>query len=76
MDRRPMCDKSGIYQVSSEDCDLIHIGQTKRCWNIKFKEHLAHLKHNRFDKWSVAHMLDNKRKVRDMHLVKAIDNKI
>lgn len=49
MDRRPMCDKSGIYQVSSEDCDLIHIGQTKRCWNIKFKEHLAHLKHNRFD---------------------------
>ena len=52
--------KSGIYQISCDDCNEIYIGQTKRTIKTRFKEHISHIKYNRPTKSAVAsHTLKN-----------------
>ncbi|EFA11664.1 hypothetical protein TcasGA2_TC008528 [Tribolium castaneum] len=53
-DKIGFLEKLWIYEINCKDCELKYIGQTRRSVNIRFKEHLAHLKFNRFEKSSVA----------------------
>lgn len=53
-------EKSGIYEVSCTDCDKKYVGQTRRSLQVRFKEHMAHLKYGRTEKSSIAeHAFDH-----------------
>ena len=43
-DKTTLLDKSGIYKVDCLNCNNSYIGQTRRSLQVRFKEHLAHLK--------------------------------
>lgn len=53
-DKSMLLGKSGIYQITCEDCNETYIGQTKRNIGTRFKEHTSHIKYNRPEKSSVA----------------------
>lgn len=36
------------------DCSKKYFGQTRRAINTRFKQHVAHYKHNKFEKCTVA----------------------
>jgi hypothetical protein len=38
---------SGIYRLKCKDCPLEYIGQTGRSFNIRYKEHISAIKHNK-----------------------------
>lgn len=38
-DKREKEDESGIYKINCNDCDKMYIGQTKRQFSIRYKEH-------------------------------------
>ena len=42
--------QGAIYQIPCHDCDFSYIGETKRSFSIHKKEHLANIRHLRFDK--------------------------
>ncbi|KAJ8942180.1 hypothetical protein NQ318_002853, partial [Aromia moschata] len=53
-------EKSGIYEINCKDSDQKYIGQTKRSILTRFKEHMAHLKYGRTEKYCVSqHAFDN-----------------
>lgn len=59
-----MLEKSGVYEISCNDCDKKYVGQTKRSTIVRFKEHMAHLKYGRIEKSSVAeHAFENNHKI-------------
>ncbi|KAJ8955988.1 hypothetical protein NQ318_006259 [Aromia moschata] len=67
-------EKSGIYEISCKDCDQKYIGQTKRSILTRFKEHMAHLKYGRTEKYCVAqHAFDNNHRI-DINNLKLIRN--
>ena len=50
-----------IYKIPSDDCEFSYIGETKRTFSIRKKEHLADIRHLRFDKSALTkHVIDNK----------------
>jgi hypothetical protein len=40
-------DRSGVYKLKSESCPKVYIGQTGRSFNVRFKEHISDIVHNR-----------------------------
>ncbi|KAJ8952561.1 hypothetical protein NQ318_006926, partial [Aromia moschata] len=67
-------EKSGIYEISCKNCDQKYIGQTKRYILTRFKEHMAHLKYGRTEKFCVAqHAFDNNHRI-DINNLKFIRN--
>lgn len=59
-DKTDMVDKSGIYQISCNNCDEKYIGQSRRRIVERFKEHQSHTKHKHMEKSAVAlHMVEN-----------------
>lgn len=53
-DKVPNEEKSGIYQIDCDDCDLKYIGQTKRNLKTRLKEHKANFKNNHEEKSAIA----------------------
>ena len=76
-DKIELNEKSGIYKINCSNCDKSYIGQTRRSINIRFKEHMAHLKYNRVDKSSVAHhmtTLNHATDINNLKLIKTCNN--
>jgi len=51
--------KCGIYQLSSPDCNIKYIRQTRRPFHVRFKEHFHDFKYEN-GKSKFAHLLKNK----------------
>ena len=52
--------QGAVYQIPCHDCDFSYIGETKRSFPICKKEHLADIRHLRFDKSALTkHVFDN-----------------
>ena len=45
----PNMRQGAVYQIPCHDCDFSYIGETKRSFSIRKKEHLADIRHLRFD---------------------------
>ncbi|CAG9818791.1 unnamed protein product [Phaedon cochleariae] len=76
-DKVDTLEKSGIYEISCNDCDKTYIGQTRRPIKTRFKEHIAHLKYGRLDKSCVAeHMFNHNHNthITNLKLVKQVNN--
>lgn len=59
-DKDDKLQKSGIYSISCNDCELVYYGQTRRTIGTRFKEHISHVRYNREEKSSVAsHILNS-----------------
>ena len=55
-----LCDKEQYIKFPAHDCDFSYIGETKRSFSIRKKEHLADIRHLRFDKSALTkHVFDN-----------------
>lgn len=70
--------KSGIYQISCNDCNELYIGQTSRNINKRFDEHQKHIAKNRPTKSAVAaHALENNHTctAENLSLVKQVNTK-
>lgn len=78
-DKNNLTNKSGIYQISCNDCDKIYIGQSKRAILTRFKEHISHIKYNRPTKSAFAeHALENNHlniETDNLKLIKNINDK-
>ena len=49
-----------VYQIPCHGCGFPYIGETKRCFPIRKKEHLADIRHLRFDKSALTkHVFNN-----------------
>ena len=57
VDREPFS-HSGIYQINCESCNFIYIGQTRRNFNIRFKEHMSSFKNNKTNSNVAKHLND------------------
>jgi hypothetical protein len=76
-DKTDVLEKSGIYKIDCLNCNNSYIGQTRRSLQIRFKEHLAHLKYQRLDKSSVAmHMATNNHNtnIQQINLLKSVEH--
>lgn len=76
-DKVETLEKSGIYEIKCSHCNRKYVGQTKRSIQIRFKEHLAHFRCNRFEKSSVAeHILETGHsiKIDDLKLLQAVSS--
>jgi hypothetical protein len=52
--------KSGIYKLNCSHCNAVYIGQTKRNFDVRYKEHVRCYKYKRTDKSNYAkHLLEN-----------------
>ena len=52
--------QGAVYQIPCHDCNFSYIGETKRSFSIRKKEHLADIPHLRFDKSALPkHVFDN-----------------
>lgn len=69
--------KTGIYEVSCDDCEQKYIGQTSRNLKVRFGEHMSHVKYNRPQKSSVAeHILSNAHfnvSINNLKLIKSVN---
>lgn len=69
--------KSGIYQISCNDCDKVYIGQTRRQITTRFKEHINYIKYGNPEKSSVAeHIFQNNHNINsdNLKLLKTVNN--
>ena len=64
-DKIPNLQKSGIYKIPCQNCNLCYIGQTKRNLLVRYKEHLGNIKFKRIEKsplaehfWNESHDFD------------------
>lgn len=76
-DRTKTMEKSGIYEISCKDCEKTYVGQTCRQLQIRYKEHLAHWKHDRKAQSAVAmHMITENHSfsVENVKLLKEVQN--
>lgn len=53
-DETPTSERSGIYEISCENCNKKYIGQTKRSIKTRFKEHISCIKNKQINRSSVA----------------------
>ncbi|XP_053692022.1 uncharacterized protein LOC128740504 [Sabethes cyaneus] len=53
-DKIPLEEQSGIYQIPCQDCPAIYIGQTRRKFKIRLREHRKAVEHSRSCDSSVA----------------------
>jgi hypothetical protein len=53
-DKTEMLQKSRVYQVGSEGCDSVYIGQTQRSLKTRFGEHHSSIRLNHPDKSYIA----------------------
>ena len=52
--------QGAVYQIPYHDCDFSYIGKTKHSFSIRKKEHLADIRHLRFDTSALTkHVFDN-----------------
>ena len=53
--------QGALYQISCQDSDFSYIGETKRSFSVRQKEHLTDIRHLRFDKSALTkHVFDKK----------------
>jgi len=51
--------QGAIYSIPCHDCQKHYIGESKQCFETKHKEHIADVKHKRFDKSALTrHVFD------------------
>ena len=56
--------QGAVYQIPCHDCDFAYIGETKHSFSIHKKEHLADIRHLRFNKSAlIKHVFDNKHSI-------------
>ncbi|XP_058811070.1 uncharacterized protein LOC131675968 [Topomyia yanbarensis] len=53
-DKVPTDQKSGIYQIPCKDCPAVYIGQTRRKFKVRIREHKLAVDHERGNDSSVA----------------------
>ncbi|XP_053692160.1 uncharacterized protein LOC128740623 [Sabethes cyaneus] len=53
-DKIPTNEMSGIYQIPCKDCPAVYIGQTRRKFKVRLKEHKKAVENNRTNDSSVA----------------------
>ncbi|KAG8334141.1 hypothetical protein J6590_108662 [Homalodisca vitripennis] len=69
-------EKSGIYQINCDNCDLKYIGQTKRKLKQRAKEHRACLKYQQEERSAMAkHALQTGHSFSNAKLLKEVQNK-
>jgi hypothetical protein len=51
-------EKCGIYKLKCDTCGGVYIGQTGRSFNIRHKEHVSDIKHNRDKSGFLRHILN------------------
>jgi hypothetical protein len=51
-------DHCGVYKLKCESCPKVYIGQTGRSFNVRFKEHVSDIVHNR-DKTGYSQHISN-----------------
>jgi hypothetical protein len=67
--------KSGVYEISCENCEDVYIGQTIRRFETRDKEHSEAIKNNMLSKSSVAdHCYNNRHKRGDGKLIKSVND--
>ena len=69
--------KSGIYEICCNECNVKYIGQTRRPILTRYKEHIAHFRFNRPEKSSVArHILEkgHPMPLDSLKLIKPVEN--
>ena len=72
----PNMRQGAVYQIPCHDCDFSYIGETKRSFSIRKKEHLADIRHQRFDKSALTkHVFDNEHSM-DWTNAKILDFKL
>jgi len=57
--------KSGLYQLTCQECNGKYIGQADRSFHMRFQEHFHEYKHGN-EKSKFAHLLDNKHSIGSM----------
>lgn len=70
-------EKSGIYEISCNECDYLYYGQSRRAIITRHKEHLAHIRFNRPEKSGVAkHCLEENHSIdkSSLKLIKQVNN--
>jgi hypothetical protein len=72
-DKTEMLQKSGIYQVESERCDSVYIGQTKRSLKTRFGEHHSSVRLNHPDKSNITRQVLSKINYNQGHSI-SLDN--
>ena len=69
----PNMRRGAVYQIPCHDCDFSYIGETKHSFSIRKREHLADIRHLRFDKSALTkHVFDNEHSM-DWTKVKILD---
>jgi len=58
--------KSGIYQLTCQDCNGKYIGQRGGPFHIRFQEHFHEYKHGNGKSKFAHHLLDNKHSIDSM----------
>ncbi|XP_055590309.1 uncharacterized protein LOC129742433 [Uranotaenia lowii] len=53
-DKIPQDERSGIYEIPCESCPAVYIGQTRRKFKVRLKEHRNAVDNNRVNESSVA----------------------
>jgi phosphoribulokinase len=53
-------DKSGIYKLTSNTCQMPYIGQTSRGLKQRYREHVRYIRHNKPQSAYALHILNNK----------------
>ena len=67
-------EKSGIYEIWCEDCDMVYIGQSCRSIKVRFEEHISKFRRKHFDtSANAAHMFHNKHDITIINL-KLLEN--
>jgi len=53
---------SGIYEIKCNSCNMVYVGQTGRCINTRYKEHIRYVKTNYPQSAYVTLILHNRHK--------------
>ena len=72
----PNMRQGAVYQIPWRDCDFSYIGETQRSFSIRKKEHLADIRHLRFDKSALAKHFFAKKHSMDWTNAKILDFKL
>ena len=71
-------ERSGIYKLTCNTCNLSYIGQTNRTLQQRYKEHTRYIRHNDPQSAYALHILNNKHEygpiTNTMELLKHISN--